>query len=364
MGLVKITPSSKSVTKTLTWNFTAPQTAHTTYTQTKSGTTDGTVTASTSFNSATSSRLCNSSGYWTIVKATGESASETVSLGTVTTVADDWSQSVSGVGYGKYTNYYVYSTRTFQNFVANFPYNSSKTYYQITLPSHGPYKLEVCGASAASSYGTGGKGGYTYGIYTVSSDNEKLYVCVGGIGTNGGNGTQYYPANTSYAGFNGGGYGQAGGGGATHIAQILVGSGVLSAYESYKDYVLLVGGGAGNADWGTGGHGGGGNGSGTDGIYQNVSYGRGGTATAGGQGYGNKSPYNGSFGQGGNTSNGSSDSAPGGGGGWYGGGASTVLENCPSGGGSGHINTNKITNSGGTTGASTQGANGYAKISL
>ena len=363
MGLAKITPTATTVTKTLTWTFTAPQTAHTAYTETKSSDT-GSVTASTSFNSATSSRLYSSSGYWTILKATGENTSETLSLGTVTNVADDWTQSVSDIGYGKYKNYEVTSSRTFQKFVANFSYNSSKTYYQITLPWHGPYKLEVYGASGTTIYGTPGIGGYTYGTYTIDKSESKiLYVCVGGAGTYGG-GTV---ASASYAGYNGGGYGQEGGGGATHIAQTLVGTGVLSAYSSTtnQNYVLVVAGGAGNADLGTGGNGGGGNSDGGDGVQgTGAGYGRGGTATKGGQGYGNTTPGNGSFGQGGSMSNGSGDSAAAGGGGWYGGGSSTAVGSGPGGGGSGHVNTSKITTYGGTTGGGTLNANGSAKISM
>ena len=369
MGLAKITPTATSVTKKITWTFTAPQTAHTSYSENKTGT--GSVTASTSFNDATTLRLYNSSGYWTIVKATGASASTAVTLATVTNVADDWSQSVSGIGYGKYKNYEVKSTRTFQQFEANFPYNSSKTYYQITLPWHGAYKLEVYGASGTTDYGQAGLGGYTYGTYTINKtgDSRVLYACVGGAGTHGGDVT----ASTSYAGYNGGGYGQEGGGGATHIAQTLVGTGVLSAYSSAANQanVLVVAGGAGNADLGIGGNGGGGNNNGQDGNRTSPpgqssasGNGGGGTQTSGGIGYNNTSPGNGSFGQGGSYG-GAGDATAAGGGGWYGGGCSTYPANGPGGGGSGHINTNKITNGGGTTGGNTTlGAHGSAKITM
>ena len=359
MGLAKITPTAKAVTQKITWTFTAPQTAHTSYTESKTSGTTGSVTASTSFNTATASRLCNSSGYWTIVKATGESTSTAVSLGTVNTVADNWSQSVSGIGFGKYQNYNVTSSRTFQYFQADFPYNSSKTYYEITLPSCGSYKLEVYGASASTNYGTPGIGGYTYGNYNVTSSGTKLYVCVGGAGTCG----SYICSTPSNAGYNGGGYGQAGGGGATHIAQTLVSPGVLSAYSSSTNQanVLVVAGGAGNADLGYGGNGGGGNNNGENGVYNGATYGTGGTQSSGGVGLNNTSPCNGSFGQGGsnnqNTTDGRNDCSAGGGGGWYGGGCSTVVGSGPGGGGSGHINTSKISSPyGGTTGGGTLGA--------
>ena len=364
MGLAKITPSSKAVTQKVTWNFTAPQTAHTAYTETKTTGTTGSVTASTAFNATTAARLLNKNGYWTILKATAENTSESISLGTQTTVADSWTQNVSGIGYGKFNNYLLYSSRTFQNFEANFPYNSSKTFYQITLPWHGAYKLEVYGASGTTNYGTPGTGGYTYGTYTIDqSGDKKLYVCVGGAGTYGGN-TQ---SSTSYAGYNGGGYGQEGGGGATHIATSLVGTGELVKYSSATNQalVLVVAGGAGNADLGTGGNGGGGNSNGTDGVQgTGAGYGRKGTTTAGGQGYGNTSPGNGSFGQGGSMSNGTGDSAAAGGGGWYGGGSSTAVSSGPGGGGSGHINASKISGGGGTTGGGVYQGNGSAKITM
>ena len=371
MGLAKITLASKAVTLKVTWNFTAPQTAHTAYTETKTSGTTGSVTASSSFNSATAARLCNSSGYWTIVKATGASTSAAVTLGTNTNVADDWSQSVSGIGYGKYVNYNVTSSRTFQQFEAIFPYNSSKTYYQITLPWYGSFKLEVWGASGTTDYGKPGIGGYTYGTYRLNKtgDSRVLYVCVGGAGTHGSDVT----ISTAYAGYNGGGYGQEGGGGATHIAQTLVGTGVLSAYSSSanQNNVLVVAGGAGNADLGTGGNGGGGNNNGQDGSLTSPAgqpaasgNGGGGTQTSGGVGYGNTSPGNGSFGQGGSYG-GAGDGTAAGGGGWYGGGCSTYPGNGPGGGGSGHINTNKIMSPyGGTTGGGTLYANGSAKISM
>ncbi|MDE7396063.1 MAG: hypothetical protein K2M95_08120, partial [Clostridiales bacterium] len=196
----------------------------------------------------------------------------------------------------------------------------------IKLPA-GKYKLEVWGAQGGEGYygnTYGGRGGYSYGTITLTSETT-LYVAVGGKGsdtyrnekTNG-------PA--SGGGWNGGGHlvstGGATGGGATHIATALRGDGQLKNYASYKTEVLLVGGGGGggahDVEAYLGGGGGGKNGgqSGSRGGYVGSSYshrchGLGATTSTGGGHINNSSAHsdttswntpcsNGSFGMGGN----------------------------------------------------------------
>lgn len=121
-----------------------------------------------------------------------------------------------------------------------------------TAPHTGEYLLEVWGAQggnlietgyspySGSTYGVGGKGGYSKGKVTLN-EGETLYIYVGGKG----NGTS--------GGWNGGGAGRnagAGGGGATDIRK---GGTTL-------DKRIIVAGGGGGAQYGDGGAGGGTNG--------------------------------------------------------------------------------------------------------
>lgn len=180
-------------------------------------------------------------------------------------------------------------------------------------------KLEVWGASASGTPASGG--GYSYGIWNVTQNT--LYITCGGRGRFNLNGLSY---TVEAAGYNGGGEGQCGGGGATHIAlRLLNNQSILKDYINSQDDVLIVAGGAGGGDDFIGGYGGGLQGG--DG-----SHAKGGTQTAGGTGY-----KNGQFGVGGAAAN-QSDSAGAGGGGWYGGGSSTWSSDGAGGGGSGHLN--------------------------
>lgn len=202
----------------------------------------------------------------------------------------------------------------------------------ITLPA-GRYTFEVWGAAGGTdASGYGGQGGYAKGDLTLNS-STTFYVVVGGKG---------------YAyggGYNGGGNGNsaqcgAGGGGATHIATR---SGVLSSLASYRDTIYIVAGGGGGGDGSdpglTAGHGGGTSGG----------------ASGGGAVANQTTGY--SFGQG-------QQQSPfgGGGGGWYGGysGASGANYN-RGGGGSGYVNTSKLTNTNMEVGGRT--GDGMAKIS-
>lgn len=198
----------------------------------------------------------------------------------------------------------------------------------------GTYTLEAWGPQGQSS--NAGKGGYSKGTITLTSDTT-LYIGVGG------------QAQT----FNGGGTSNHGtGSGATHIATA---DGVLSSLSGNRNAVLLVAGGGGGTQNGYGGYGGGANSPGGTATHGGCgSPGTGGTLTAGGTNiYSNKSTsyagtvnYDGSFGQGGSGGR----NSVGGGGGWYGGGASyedyhrNDNDDAGGGGGSGYANTSRLTN--------------------
>ena len=62
--------------------------------------------------------------------------------------------------------------------ILNCPY--SGTYKSITLPK-GTYKLECWGAQGGSSSyhnTTGGKGGYSTGVYTITNNTTYIYILV------------------------------------------------------------------------------------------------------------------------------------------------------------------------------------------
>ena len=165
-----------------------------------------------------------------------------------------------------------------------------------------------------------------------------MYVCVGGAGK-----TDGVVSYTLTGGYNGGGYGDQGGGGATHIAKSN-NRGVLAGYVNNKSEVLIVAGGGGGSDGAKSkGYGGGINGADTEDHITSggVHYpsGEGGTQTAGGEGV-----QNGSFGQGGSlVGRDKLDSAGAGGGGWYGGGSSISPTIGDGGGGSGYIGNSLLT---------------------
>ena len=258
----------------------------------------------------------------------------------------------------------------------------------VTL-SAGRYRIEAWGAQGGSaSYGVsvdGGKGGYSVGELTLTS-SDILYINIGGKGSNGNTSNT---AMVSSGGYNGGGSGAtcvsgghgAGGGGATHVA---LSSGLLSTFSSnYTSQVLLVAGGGGGGDSGnnygkgTGGYGGGTSG-GNGGGYNSNSNGKGASQTAAGAlGTGNNTGTAGGFGYGSNAQ--SSGSGGGGGGaGLYGGGSGNYVGGSYTGngggGGSGYVNTSKLTsaqtiggntsfpNTAGTGNETGHSGNGFVKI--
>ncbi|MBX3328313.1 MAG: T9SS type A sorting domain-containing protein [Nitrospira sp.] len=237
----------------------------------------------------------------------------------------------------------------------------------------GPYQIECWGGNGgdggltAVTLGTGGKSGYSKGVYTINAPTT-LYIYVGGKGQS--NNIAGAGLVTAPGGWNGGGggwsgstntYFRGGGGGASHVATT---AGILSTMSGNQSDILIVagggggsGGGASAAYVGPGGNGGGLSGqNGLLGSSQTTHYGGGGTQSAGGAGgaavgyIGNP----GSFGLGGNGGNGTGNAYPagGGGGGWYGGGGGCI-QGGSGGGGSSYI--------GGVTGGVTYtlGASGY-----
>ncbi len=268
--------------------------------------------------------------------------------------------------------------------VINYSFKTSG-YYQIKLP-RGQYTLQVWGAQGGYYVNSclGGKGGYTYATYNVTSTSgEYIYIYVGGQGASGSSGAKS-------GGYNGGGSvdranGGGGGGGATHMA---LAQGTLDALSSTTNQakVLVVAGGGGGSttnahggSYGQGGYGGGANNNGgsssggyiTGGGYQasggksnqGGSAGRGASASdcrpvTGQAGY---------FGHGGASYSGGYEAGGGGGGGWYGGGGGGGDSNgsgadgrTGGGGGSGHIKSGL--SGGGSNG--TQSGNGKATIQV
>jgi hypothetical protein len=230
-------------------------------------------------------------------------------------------------------------------------YDYTGNVQSFTVPVTGTYKLEVWGAQGGKEVRTAGYGGYSHGEIKLNQ-GDILYICIGGAGKVSSDGCKSSPLT---AGYNGGGYGQSGGGGATHIST--TNRGVLKNYVSNQNEVLIVaGGGGGNDSAGDGGTGGGLEGS--DAVNNGSEGGSGGNRTFGGTGI-----ESGTFGQGGNIGTTDDDSAGGGGGGWYGGGSSATVNNGGGGGGSGHLGSSLIS---GTTGMQNgvRSGDGYARITF
>lgn len=271
MGLAKVTLKTTSETSTVR-TYTSKATPHTAYTEESGAAYQKTATFALDGTSPQNA-LYAGGNLWRVVKATGDDTSAgPVTLRSEQTDQDKWTEgdiSFSDIGYGKIKSVDATSQRHF-SWVAELYYNgdgdddtgySDGAYYELEVPYAGYYKLEVYGAQGGdgrqwNTYthvnNSGGKGGYSYGVTSLSA-GDRLYVCVGGRGR--------WAKSVSNAhapgGFNGGGTGgtetenhpenAAGGGGATHIATSLRGTGVLSAYSSYQDDVLIVAGGGGGA---------------------------------------------------------------------------------------------------------------------
>ena len=221
-----------------------------------------------------------------------------------------------------------------QSNTTKFDYTGNEQEYVV--PEDGKYKLETWGAQGGdiiSSY-SGGYGGYSVGTVSLKK-GDTLYLNVGGQGYS----SKTMSSNTkTTGGYNGGGYGYqttnlyaSGGGGATHIATK---SGLLSTLSDSLDSILIVSGG-GSGAYGYGSYFWNGNsGGGVIGGYSNDSTSAG-TQTSGFE-----------FGQAGDSENksnwASTTNRSGGGGGLYGG--QSYWGEKGSGGGSGYIGNEKLTN--------------------
>ena len=233
--------------------------------------------------------------------------------------------------------------------VINFNYTQS---VELLFAPPGKYKLECWGASGCDCYiqgetstYKGGYGGYNCGELTITQ-NQRIYICVGGMG----NSTKNVRKAVA-GGYNGGGIGKhnasgkqdvGSGGGCTSITT--TNRGELYNFENYKSEILLVAGGGGGANvWidtsstnygkqcTNGGNGGGLNGSDGQQFGSHLN-GKGGTQSSGGSG-----GMSGLFGRGNPNAPGISPSSAGGGGGYYGGGSSK--DNSAGGGGSGYASS-------------------------
>jgi hypothetical protein len=223
----------------------------------------------------------------------------------------------------------------------------------ITLPK-GVYELEVWGAEgggqawyvpgdlgSGTNLGIGGKGGYSKGTITITQ-NETVYVYVGGHGYGG------YTGTLIPGGFNGGGTAMGSsaaepGGSGGGASDIRIGSNSL-----YARTIVAGGGGGGGEEGGDYG----GAGGGVAGLQGNIGLGGtqiapGNVANGGGVG----------FGQGANIA---LADGGGGGGGWYGGGRGSATDangtdNNGGGGGSGWVFTQANDNAGYTSSTYTGG---------
>ena len=227
-------------------------------------------------------------------------------------------------------------------------YNYSGTYQEFTAPTSGYYKAELWGAQGGSysSSVIGGYGSYTTGDIYLNK-NEKLYIYVGGQGTNPlGLGTDY---SGGTGGWNGGGDGlrnsgntankaAEGGGGATDIRLVSTSSlGNWLDFESLKSRIMVAAGGSGSAyyaDAATNGSAGGGI-NGYDGMCDGgacsasseLNYGGiGATQALAGYSPVSKTSTIGGFGYAGSGTPSNYD-ATGGGGGYYGGGGAFAGSN-------------------------------------
>ena len=209
-------------------------------------------------------------------------------------------------------------------------YYTQKSVHVFETPEITEYQLECWGSKGQSKNGgVVANAGYSSGFWTATGIKQKLYICCGDMsGYNNGRSKGYnYDAG-------------AWGGGGTHIATGLIGSGETYNYSKNRDQLLLVAGGSGGsvAKGITSGAGGGSSGRDGFGITQTDSNrAKGGTQN----GPGKNSPikasdeHNAEFGIGGYKYNRGGGGAQGGGGLFGGGGASTLA----GAGGSGFVST-------------------------
>ena len=339
MGLAKITPASKNVPSFLTYTYGSDNPV-------ASGE-QRSIVATSLLSGDTALRILHvaHNQLWTIVKATGPDACESVYLESDKTPKDSWTLTLSGIGYGKFRNFEVKSHRESTNYIMKLPYCGSLQ--TVTIPWSGNFKLEVWGAQGCTlhapiprdSGGTdyvGGYGAYSVGMVNLE-ENTKLYVMVGQQGTGGlmdGSVYSAYPNGGGASGTNPDVHTGAGGG-STHIA--LVDSYPKDMASNYSTALLIMAGGGGSGTYsfdgdswrGHGGAGGGVNGYDGTCLHGGFTGGGGASQTAGGISGGATTSAGGGFGRGGGGG-----SHAGGGGGFYGGGGAW---GSAGGGGSGYI---------------------------
>ena len=220
-----------------------------------------------------------------------------------------------------FENYFFQRTQILKHQLEEFETETegfSKTYF-YTDPSPleftfrpGRYRFECWGAqgkNGTSKGNIGGSGGYTSGELVIYH-TLQLYFYIGST-----------PSDYYITAYNGGGYGQMGGGGATDVRLI---KDDWDNFESLKSRIMVAAGGGG-CDSGDGG----GDGGGVNGFDSTKGNGKGATQIKGGNGQ-----VEGKFGLGGGKSG---HSNGGGGGGYYGGGSSTNSMDYGGGGGSSFI---------------------------
>ena len=344
MGLAKITMKTKQVPPKNTYTYTSSG-----WSAAVSASGSNWLPCPRSFNSTTLARLLDpgtaaADVYYTILKATGASASESVAVGSddSKTYHDFWSLTLEGVGYGKYKDFTAQSGRDAYTQVRQFEYTGTRVAF--TIPWTGTWKLEVWGAQGYSipkggdnQSGinlTGGYGGYSVGQMSFKK-GDVIYVMVGRQGQGGKNysGSGAYPNGGLGIGNNDCYVGN--GGGASMVVKSNKNPTALTASEIY---ILAGGGGAACLAHPNGWRGHGGAGGGIQG-YAGTNHGSfpgglGGSQSATNNGMApsgeDRVSNNGAFMQGG----GGQRSCTGGGGGYYGGGASW---GAAGGGGSGYI---------------------------
>ena len=155
-------------------------------------------------------------------------------------------------------------------------YYTQKSVHVFETPEITEYQLECWGSKGQSKNGgVVANAGYSSGFWTATGIKQKLYICCGDMsGYNNGRSKGYnYDAG-------------AWGGGGTHIATSLIGTGETYNYNGNRDQLLLVAGGSGGSAVSGKSSGAGGGASGADGAGANIfghGKAKGGTQAAPGQ---------------------------------------------------------------------------------
>ena len=232
-------------------------------------------------------------------------------------------------------------------------YNTQRSVHVFETPEITEYQLECWGSKGQSKNGgVVANAGYSSGFWTASGIKQKLYICCGDM-------SGYNNGRSKGLNYDAGAWG----GGGTHIATGLIGSGETYNYNGNRDQLLLVAGGSGGSVVKGKSSGAGGGASGADGVgtFSGIGRAKGGTQAAPGQ----SSPIdvdvrnNAQFGIGGYTYKYNPGYGSQGGGGYNGGGGgpSTI----PGAGGCGFVST-QLRNGATQTGVSGPQKTGVCRI--